>query len=140
MENKTSRITLKDVLLLILSAVYVVGISTFFKPCGPKDDGSWMTCHWAGKAVLAFAIVILVFSIIRFFFADSKIKIGLSIATIPTAILSALIPGVFINLCRMETMRCRAITRPSVIVISVLIVVIAIIDVVSSFSKIKKAS
>ena len=46
------------ILLFVFSVVELIGIRTFFAPCGPKEDGSWMSCHWAGQAVTGTAAVL----------------------------------------------------------------------------------
>lgn len=124
-----------DFALLLLSALYVVGMHTFLKPCGSKPDGTWMNCHWAGQALKAFSLVLFIIAFTHFWVQNSKIKLGLSVATIPVALFSALIPGVYIKLCMMNTMRCHSVTQPSAIVISVLLIVFAIFDIIKNAKK-----
>ncbi len=139
MENKRFKVSVLDIAILVLGAVYTIGIATFFKPCAPKDDGSWMLCHWAGNSVLAFSVAILAVSLARFFIPDSKIRLGLSAALIPVSLLSALIPGIFVRLCMSNTMRCHTVMRPSVIIISVLLIVSAVLDIVFGLKSAKKS-
>mgnify|MGYP002623852021 FL=1 len=127
MNNKKLNIGVTDIILLVLSAVFFLGLLTFLAPCGPKDDGSWMTCHWAGQALRGISAVLLVISGIHFFVKDSKIKLGLSLAAIPAAILSLILPGNLIGLCMMNTMRCHSVMRTGTMIISVLILVQQII-------------
>lgn len=123
------KISAFDVVLAVLSAFLFVGILFIFKPCGPKEDGSWMRCHWAGISVAGVAAVLTVISIARFFL-DSKVKTGTDIAIIPSAILAALLPGTLISLCGMKTMVCHTATKPAVIVISILIALTAAADLI----------
>ena len=88
-----------------------------------------MTCHWAGQGVTGIAAVLLVISVIHLIVKDAKIKLGLSLAVIPTALLSAILPGNLIGLCMMNTMRCHSIMRTSAIVESVLLIAIAVFDI-----------
>ena len=118
-----------DVILLALSAVLLLGVLTAFAPCGAKEDGSWMTCHWAGNAVAGAAAVLTALAVMRFVVRDSKVRLGLSAAMIPTALLAALIPGRLIALCMMPSMRCRAVMSPAVTVLSVLLIAAAVIDI-----------
>lgn len=135
MEKKNKRFGIGDIVLLAVSAVFFIGILTFFKSCGPMEDGSWMTCHWACQAITGVAAVLLVIAIIHFIVPDAKIKAGLSIAAIPAAILAAVIPGHLINLCMMNTMRCRAIMTPLTILFSVLTIVAAVVDIIYNRKK-----
>lgn len=129
MEKKKKLIGASDIVLLVLSVVFLIGSLTFFAPCGPKDDGSWMSCHWAGSAVAGVAGVLVVVSLIHLFVPDSGIKTGLSLTAIPTALLSLILPGNIIPLCMMDTMRCRSVTRPAVIVLSILVIAAAVFDI-----------
>ena len=128
MENKKINIGASDIILLVLSAVFLIGIRTFFAPCGPKDDGSWMTCHWAGQAITGIASVLLVISVIHMFVKDAKVKQGLAIAMIPTALFSVILPGNMIGLCMMNTMRCHSVMRPATIIVSVFVIAAAAFD------------
>ena len=128
MEKKTSKISVMDIVLLVLSLAFFLGILFVFDPCGPKEDGGWMTCHWAGRAVSGVAGAILVTSVIHIFAGNSRTKIGLDLAIVPMALLAALIPGRLIGLCMMADMRCRAVMAPAVTVFSVLLIAAAVID------------
>ncbi len=132
---KKLNISFHDFALLLISALYVVGMHTFLKPCGPKPDGTWMTCHWAGQALKAFSLVLFIIAFVHFWISNTKIKLGLSIATIPVALFSALIPGAYIKLCMMNSMRCHSVTQPSAIVISILLIVFAIFDIIQNAKK-----
>ena len=61
--KKTTKSGPVDVLLAVFSVAYLVGVRTVFLPCGPKEDGSWMNCHWAGQAVTGVAVCLVILSI-----------------------------------------------------------------------------
>ena len=124
------KINVFDVILLALSVILLLGVLTVFAPCGAKEDGGWMTCHWAGNAVAGAAAVLTALAAMRFVVRDGKVRLGLSAAMIPTALLAALIPGRLIALCMMPSMRCRAVMSPAVTVLSVLLIAAAAIDIV----------
>ncbi len=128
MSDKKLKIGVSDVLLALLGILFLVGILTFFAPCRPKDDGSWMVCHWAGNSVTGVAAVICFLSLVHLFVFNSRIRMGLDIALFALAILADLIPGHLINLCKMETMRCHTVMSPSVFVISILILIVSLAD------------
>ena len=120
MEKGKLHIGISDLILTVLSAVFLAGIRTVFTPCGSAEDGSWMTCHWAGQAVTGLAAVLFAISLIHLFIQKTEIKQGLSLAMIPAAVLTALLPGNLISLCMMNTMRCHSLMRPFVIVMGIL--------------------
>ena len=115
---------------LIACLLFLVGLLTVFAPCAPKEDGGFMTCHWAGNAAAGLAAVLCVMSVIRLAARDRRLRMGLDLAVIPTALLAALTPGRLIGLCMMADMRCRSVMRPAMLVFSVLILVLAGIDLI----------
>ena len=136
MGDKKSGVGVSDIVLLALGIVFLVGIFSFFGSCpGPKDDGTWMVCHWASRAIGGVAAVMAVVSAIHLFVSDAKMKMGLDIAIIPMALLAAAIPGNIINLCMIATMRCHTIMHPAVIVMSVLMIAAAVFDLVMQRKK-----
>ena len=129
-ENKKFRINASDIVLTVLSVFFFIGMLTFLNPCGPKEDGSWMTCHWAGQALTGISAVLTVISIIHLCIQNTEIKQGLSLAMIPAALLSAVLPGTLISLCMMNSMRCHSVTRTASIIISAVIIIAAVIDII----------
>lgn len=128
-ERKKSGIGVIDALLTVVSLIFLIGILTFFRPCAAHEDGSFMACHWAGRAVMGVSALLLVISLVNLIIKNSGIKTGLLISTVFSAGLAALFPGILINLCMMDTMRCHTITRPATLVFSLITAVIAIIDI-----------
>ena len=126
MKNKRSLAF--GIILTVLSACDLIGMLTFLAPCGPKEDGSWMTCHWAGQALIALAILLAVFSVIHLVVPSPRTKQGLSLAILPTALVAAILPGNLISLCAMPSMHCHMVTRPGALVFGVLIALIALAD------------
>ena len=62
--------------------------------------------------------------------AKKGTRLGISLSMSPTAILTALIPGTFINLCMMNTMRCHSVMKPAVIIMSVVTALCALVNAV----------
>ena len=127
MEKKNDRVGVWDIFLLALALILFVGLLTFLRPCGPKEDGSWMTCHWAGQALTGAAGAMLALALVRLFVRGS-VKLGLDIGAAALAVLVICIPEHLINLCMMDTMRCHAVMTPGVTVLSVLIIAAATAD------------
>ena len=129
MEEKKKNIGIIDIILVIVEVLFLTGVLTVFKACGPKDDGSWMTCHWAGQAAIGVAVVLLIIAIVHMIVPAAKVKLGLALAIIPVSILVAVIPGCLINLCMMDTMRCHTVMRPFIIIMSVITIILSVIDI-----------
>lgn len=129
-DKRKIRIGVTDIALLALCAVLLIGTLTFLTPCGPKEDGSWMTCHWAGQMSVALAAVLFTMAVMHAAVPMGGAKLGIDLAVLPAAVLASQVPGHVIGLCMMETMRCRAVMRPGVAVLSVLIAAAAAWDLV----------
>ena len=121
------KINMTDILLLVMSAALCIGVKLVFHACGMKEDGSWMNCHWAEQAVFAVSIGLTVTGCLRIFL-DRQAKAGTALAMSVISGMTALIPGVFVRFCMMDTMRCHAVMRPAVIILCVLIAVTGIAD------------
>ena len=123
------KITVFDLALCLLSLALCFGTVFVFTACGPKEDGSWMLCHWADRTVVALAAAFLAASVIRFF-VSKDVKKGISIAFIPFSVITLLIPGKIIRLCMMHDMRCWTLMKPFVTVTAVLILAVSIAEVI----------
>ena len=123
--------TIRSWIPVILSLLLAAGTLTVFRACGPKEDGSWMTCHWAEQAVFGIGIVLVVQSLGLVFLAKLDVRRGISFAMIPTALLAAFIPGGLIHLCMMNDMRCHTTMRPAVMILSIGIAVCALINILT---------
>ena len=121
------KVSVSDVILLVLSLILAFGSHFVFHACPAKPDGSWMVCHWAEHVVTALGAVFAVLCVARFFF-ESKTKLGISLSFVPLAVVTALVPGVIVNLCKMKEMNCHIVMRPAVIVTSILILIVSIVD------------
>ena len=101
-------------LMLALSVLIVIGSQTFLSPC-VHEDGAFGACHWAGKAVMGIGCVsgILAAAAIGI----KKARLGVYLSALPLCLLGIFTPGVLIDLCRMSTMRCRAVMQPAMILL-----------------------
>ena len=129
MEKSTKRIGATDVVLLVFTILSVIGLLTVFKGCGPKEDGTWMTCHWAEVTEVGLGIVFSICAVLHLLIADGGVKKGIDLAIIPTALLAVNLPDFLISLCMANTMRCHVFTRPFILVINILIIVTCIVDI-----------
>ena len=130
MEKK--RISIISLIITILCAVLCAGTHFLFHACGAKEDGGYMLCHWAEVSVKATALVMCLQGIIMTAFRQKKVQAALSLAMIPEAILCMLYPNIIIPMCMMTDMRCHAVMRPCVILISAVMIILLIINVIIS--------
>ena len=129
MNHEKRRFGITDVLLLVLNLIFFVGIQTVFAPCEARPDGSWMTCHWAGQALIGIAATLLAIAGMHLVIPRTQVKIGLSLAVIPVSVLAFAVPDHLIDLCMMETMHCHTVMEPAVTVLSLLNVLLAAADI-----------
>ena len=120
--------TAGDILLPLLALSFFLGLLFVFGPCGPKEDGGWMTCHWAGQALRGVTGMMLVIALLHLIPGRAGLKMGLDLAMLPAAVLALLLPGRLIGLCTMTSMRCRSLMTPAVTVFSVLLLAVAALD------------
>ena len=121
---------LAGIVLTVLSALLCAGILSFAAPCGAHVDGSSGSCHWAARALLGVGVVLLVLSVVRIFERDEGERRGLSLATALLGVLVACMPGVVIDLCAEQVMRCHAVMRPFAICVGVAVAVTGAADLV----------
>ena len=137
MEEK-KRIGLTDLFMLVVSRLYLVLMLTLFKACGAKEDGSFMTCHWAHQTLLVFAVLLIVLSLLHLVFGDARRKQGIAIAVIAVCFAAMLIPGRMIGLCMMADMRCRKWMVPGNVVLTVVMIAAAALDIFVQVGRGKK--
>lgn len=134
-KNNKLNIGITDIVLAVVCAVLFIGTLTFLSPCGAKDDGSWMTCHWAGQVNIALSAVLLTMAVMHAAVPAGGVKLGLDLAMLPTSVMATQVSGRIISLCMMETMRCRAVMRPGVMILSLLIAAAAAWDLTIRLKK-----
>ncbi len=122
-------------LVLLLSVVITVGSVSFLGPC-VHEDGSFGACHWAGRALLGTGILLAAESLFTLLCKDSRMRQGAFVPMLLTACLGCLIPGTLIDLCRMATMRCRALMQPAMIL---LLSISAILSMIGFFVEKRRA-
>ena len=132
-ENK--RVTIPDVLILVLGLVLGIGVKFVFHACkSTMESGMYMSCHWAEQMVAALGFLIFLQAVLILVFG-AKVRLGISFSIIPTALLSVITPGVLINLCMKTDMHCHAVMRPAVIIIGILIIIAACVNVIIEWRK-----
>ena len=129
MNEKKRRFGITDILLLVLNLIFFVGIQTVFAPCDVRPDGSWMTCHWAGQALMGIAAALFAIAVMHLVIPCAQVKMGLALAVIPVSVLALVVPEHLTDLCMVETMHCHTMMEPAVTVLSLLNIVTAWADI-----------
>ena len=121
------KIAVTDILLVLVSLIYRIGVSTSFAVCDTMEDNI-MSCHWAGEVLKAISLFSLLLSFIHLLLADGKMKTGMDISCIGIWLLAMNIPGNCINICKMATMDCRRLTVPWTIGFTIVMILLSLAD------------
>jgi hypothetical protein len=121
------------IIFLVLGALLSAGTAWIFPVCGPKDDGSWMKCHWSSQALIGIGVVLVVLAVAYLIVPQRHAKAGMSLAIIPVGLFAIAVPNGLIGLCGMAEMQCRATTQPAVTIISAAIVLLAAFNAIRLF-------
>ena len=109
--------------------IVILGVVFFFLPfqiahvCNVKPDGSFMKCHWMGEAVRMLGGLIAVMGLLFIFF--QKFSQGIAVSSIFIAICQVLLQFVVIGTCKTPTMSCNTWTKPTVIALSAILIIIS---------------
>ncbi|NMM99598.1 hypothetical protein G1C96_0176 [Bifidobacterium sp. DSM 109958] len=111
---------------IVFGALIAVGPQTFAHACLRHDTPG--ACHYSALAATGVGVVILVLGVAALF-ADARVRIGLNVAVIADALLVLAVPTVLIGVCRGAMMHCRMVMLPTLVVLSVLTIVFALIAI-----------
>lgn len=128
---------ISDLIFAILNILFFLGITFVFHACAQKDDGSWMTCHYAQNIITLSSVIGMILSIINIF-VNVQIKLGIYISTFVIAIGTLFVPGKLIPLCMMSDMRCNSITKPSTIIFAIIIALFSLTNLIFTLLKLRK--
>ena len=103
-----------SILLLVLAVVIAVGSQTFLAPC-VHEDGTFGSCHWAGRMELGLGCLLGLLAILSL--CVKRAGFGALLSALPVCVLGILTPGTLIDLCHMSTMRCRMLMQPAMILL-----------------------
>ncbi len=115
--DMTKKRTFWPIIVMALAAIGAIGCMTFLGPC-VHEDGTFGACHWAGRAIMGEMILIAAEAAAAWIITDAKVRRGLYLAMIGSALLVVFTPGTLIGLCSMATMRCQSVMRPSMTLIA----------------------
>ena len=114
---------------LVFSLILAIGSRTFLAPC-IHDDGSVAACAGAGRMLLAVGCVMSVLSVAVLTARKQAVRRVLNLVMGVSALLGFLTPGVIMPLCRMSSMRCRAVTQPAGMLLSALVLLCAVSGII----------
>ena len=109
--------------------IVVIGLLLFFAPfnishvCGLKDDGSFMKCHWMGEAVRMLGALITVLGLV--FAWCEKMAKGIALSVAGVGVCEILLQFFVIGTCKNSMMSCNTYTKPTVILLSVALIVVS---------------
>lgn len=135
MKSERTASNILSVLLLALSVFLTFGTEFWFHACDPMPNGSFMSCHWAQRAVSACGVVLIILYILSLVVKDRKIKAAFITSGIPVTVLAMLFPDNVIPLCMSNTMRCHTIMQPSVMAVCCGILVVTVIALLVNLRK-----
>jgi len=110
-------------LLLVLGLLIAFGPQSIFPVCEFNLEKP-MKCNWMGKAELGVGLVIAVIGVLQMVMDHAKVRQGLSMAAVPMGLLTLLLPLKLIGVCMNVHMRCVTLTRPALIMLGVLTVLV----------------
>ncbi len=122
------------ILLLIFAAVIAVGSVTVLGPC-VHEDGSKGPCADAGRALMIDGCVMAILAILITMVNRRGLRMALFAAALCAAVIGILLPGVLMPLCKMDTMHCRAVMQPSMIILSGAAAVSALLGIITERSR-----
>lgn len=121
------RVAATDILLVLVSVVYALGIRIWFPVCAAKEDAV-MSCHYAGEVLKALSVLLAILSAAHLVSPDGRVKLGIDIALGGLAVLAMNVPGGIIPICAMGGMACRAKALPGTLICGAVFVILALFD------------
>lgn len=131
------KITVLTVILLVLAMIIAVGSVTVLGPC-VHEDGSEAPCTGTGRAILADGILLTVLSVFLLFIKAPKMRLILFMITAVAALAGILMPGTLLPVCKMDTMHCRMVMQPAIIILFALALLTSACGTIAEISKNKK--
>jgi hypothetical protein len=114
-------------IISILAGAFLFLAAAFLFKCPPMDSGAYMNCHKANIAVTFLSGFLVLSGIVLIFSKKRVVSVWLSAIAVLAAAVSAIIPGILIQLCMMPEMTCRSVFRPVDVACSVFLLIVAAI-------------
>ena len=104
------------VILTVLALIIAVGSVTFLGPC-VHEDGSEAPCSGATRAIMADGILLAVLGVLLLLVKSPTARVILFAAAAVAAFAGILLPGTLLPICKMDTMHCRMVMQPAMIIL-----------------------
>ena len=121
------------VIFVLLGALVAAGPYSFAHVCEVGEK--IMKCHWTARVELFLGLSIALLGLLKLLSSDAKYQLGLNFGLLINALGVLLTPTVLIGVCGMKKMHCHAVTKPTLIVFAILILVAALAQSVSLWKK-----
>ncbi len=121
------------VIFIVLGALVAAAPYSFAHVCEVSEK--IMKCHWTARAELFLGLSIVVLGFLKFLSSDANFQLGLNFGILINALGVLLTPTVLIGVCGMKKMHCHAVTKPTLIVFAILILVSALAQSLSIWKK-----
>lgn len=119
--------------ILVLGALTAIAPYSFAHVCDAGEKV--MKCHWTGRIELFLGISVAVLGLLKLISADAKYQLGLNAGILLNALGVILTPTVLIGVCGMKSMHCASVSKPTLIVFGILILVITLIQSLIEWKK-----
>ncbi|MDR1127193.1 MAG: DUF4418 family protein [Treponema sp.] len=103
-----------------LGALIALGPRFLFKVCSPTGHG-FLRCHWSAQGEVGVGALIAVLGVGLLLFAETKVRLGLTIGAFFSGVIALCIPHALIGGCGMASMACRRVAFPALTVIGIIL-------------------
>lgn len=110
-------------LLLVLGLLIAFGPQMLFPVCEFNPEKA-MKCHWMSMAEMGVGLVIAAIGALQMVMGHAKVRQGLSMAAALLGVLVPLLPLKLIGVCMAQHMRCVTLTRPALIILGIMTVLV----------------
>jgi hypothetical protein len=113
---------ISGVVVILSGFLIALGPQFLFKVCATMEDG-FPRCFWSARAEIGIGMLIAVLGITLLIFAETKVRLGLTIGVFFSSIITLCIPHALIGGCGMMTMACRRVAFPALTIIGIVLLV-----------------
>lgn len=121
-------------IILILGILFIlVPFNLGTHVCPPKADGSFMKCHWMGEAVRMLGALVAALGILIAIL--NKMSRGLALSAALVGVCQICLQFFVIGTCKTAQMVCNVYTKPTVLLLSGILIIVSFIYIFISREK-----
>ena len=124
-------------ILLALAAVIAIGSVTVLGPC-VHEDGSEAACTRAGRAVFCDGCVLALLAVLILSIRKPSARIVLFFISLCVAAVGIAFPGTVFPICRVDTMHCRAVMQPAMIILFASELIVSVCGLIVERNRIRR--